>query len=205
MAFIPKDPEFFTMFERSAFNVADAAGALQKFMQDFSSVVEKATAIHGFEHHGDRFTHETIDKLNRTFITPFERDDIHDLICRLDDVLDSMDEAASRMVLYKVEKPTVTARELSRCLVDATAVLRDIMPCLRNLKDSSRLLAGCRRVHEIESEADRISQEGVALLFESKDAIEVIKWKDIYYDLEKATDKCEDVANILEAILIKNS
>ena len=205
MAFIPKDPEFVTMFERSAFNVADAAGALQKFMQDFSSVAEKATAIHGYEHHGDRFTHETIDKLNRTFITPFERDDIHDLICRLDDVLDSMDEAASRMVLYKVDQPTHTARELSRCLVDATAVIRDIMPGLRNLKDSSRLLAGCRRVHEIESEADRISQEGVAKLFESSEAIEVIKWKDIYYDLEKATDKCEDVANILEAIMIKNS
>lgn len=203
---LPKEDVFFDFFERVANNVAEAADLLDKLLSDYTDVAEMAKRIHNIEHNGDHLTREAIEKLNRTFITPFDREEIYELICRMDDILDSIDEAVSRLVVYRIEKPTTDARGLAKVLVRCSVVLREIMPMLRNLKRPQEILNRCLEVHSQESEGDRIEQHALAALFDAgNDAIEVIKWKDIYQDLEGATDRCADAANVIESIVIRHS
>ena len=203
---LPKEQIFFDLFEKSAANVHLGAKLLFELMEDFRDVPARAKAIKDVEHEGDRLTHETINRLNKTFITPIDREDIHVLICRLDDILDLIDTAVSRLVLYKIDKPTEDAKALARVLVKSTQVIQDMLPQMRNLKKSEALLQQCIAVHTQENEGDRIEQHALAALFENgHDPVYVIKWKDIYEDLESATDRYEDVANVVEGIVLKNA
>ena len=203
--FIPKEQVFFDLFERAAKNVHEGALVLGALVDDFRDVAAKADVVKDIEHAGDRITHETIEKLNKTFITPLDREDIHELICRLDDILDYIDTAVSRMVLYKIDKPTDDAKALGKVVVHATKIITELVPQLRNLKRTDSLIQQCIAVHTQENEGDRIEQHALAALFENgHDPTTIIKWKDIYEDLEEATDRCEDVANVIEGIVLKN-
>ena len=203
---IPKEPVFFELFERAAKNVNDGAVALNELLSDFTEVPVKAQRIKDIEHAGDKITHETIERLNKTFITPLDREDIHELISRLDDIIDLIDTAVARMVLYKIDKPTEDAKALARVLVNATKIIQGLLPQMRNLKRTDALIQQCIEVHTQENEGDRIEQHALAALFENgQDPLMIIKWKDIYEDLESATDRCEDVANVIEGIVLKNA
>ena len=203
---IPKEMVFFDLFEDAAKNAHQGALALQDLLADFTNVPDKVRKIKDIEHAGDRITHTTIEKLNQTFITPLDREDIHELICRIDDILDLIDTAVARMHLYKIDKPTEDARALARVLVDATKIITELLPKMRSMKLSSALLQHCIEIHTKENEGDRIEQHALAALFENgHDPIFIIKWKDIYQELEAATDRCEDVANVIEGIVLKNA
>jgi predicted phosphate transport protein (TIGR00153 family) len=203
---IPKEMIFFDLFEEAAKNAHQGALALVDLLENFTNVPEKVKRIKDIEHAGDKITHTTIEKLNQTFITPLDREDIHELICRLDDIIDLIDTAVARMHLYKIDKVTEDAKALGRVLVKATAIIIELLPKMRNLKLSSSLLQDCIAIHTQENEGDRIEQHALASLFENgHDPIFIIKWKDIYEELESATDRCEDVANVIEGIVLKNA
>ena len=203
---IPKEMVFFDLFEEAAKNAHHGALALQELLADFTNVPDKVRRIKDIEHAGDKITHTTIEKLNQTFITPLDREDIHELICRLDDIIDLIDTAVARMHLYKIDKPTEDAKALAKVLVNATKIITELLPKMRNLKLSSSLLQHCIEIHTAENEGDRIEQHALAALFENgHDPIFIIKWKDIYEELESATDRCEDVANVIEGIVLKNA
>ncbi len=203
---IPKEMVFFDLFEEAAKNAHQGALALADLLEDFRNVAEKVKKIKDIEHAGDKITHTTIEKLNQTFITPLDREDIHRLISRIDDILDMIDTAVNRMYLYKVDKPTDDAKALAKVLVKATGIIITLLPKMRNLRLSSSLLQDCIEIHTQENEGDRIEQHALASLFENgHDPIYVIKWKDIYEELEAATDRCEDVANVIEGIVLKNA
>jgi predicted phosphate transport protein (TIGR00153 family) len=203
---IPKEMVFFDLFEEAAKNAHQGALALADLLDDFRNVAEKVKKIKDIEHAGDKITHTTIEKLNQTFITPLDREDIHRLISRIDDILDMIDTAVNRMYLYKIDKPTDDAKALARVLVKATGIIITLLPKMRHLKLSSSLLQDCIEIHTQENEGDRIEQHALASLFENgHDPIYIIKWKDIYEELEAATDRCEDVANVIEGIVLKNA
>jgi len=203
---IPKEMIFFDLFDEAAKNAHQGALALVDLLEDFRNVPEKVKKIKDIEHAGDKITHTTIERLNQTFITPIDREDIHRLISRLDDILDMIDTAVNRMYLYKIDKPTEDAKALGRVLVKATKIIIDLVSKMRNLKLSSSLLQDCIEIHTQENEGDRIEQHALASLFENgHDPIFIIKWKDIYEELEAATDRCEDVANVIEGIVLKNA
>lgn len=207
--FIPKEQSFFELFERSALNVHRGAQKLVELMGRFRDLPALAQEIRGIEHEGDKITHEVIERVNRSFITPLDREDIHILVGRLDDVIDLVNSAVNRMALYKLAEPTEDARALAACLEKATAMLGEALPRLRKLsskKEVDALLKCCVDVNTFENEGDRIHQHGLAALFENgHDPIFVIKWKDVYQDLENSIDRCEDVANVIEAIVLKNA
>jgi len=203
---IPKEAAFFELFERAAKNVHGGAIQLVEFLDNFDDRAERAKQIKDLEHAGDQLTHEIIALLNQSFITPLDREDIHELACRLDDILDLTDTVANRIVLYKISAPTEDLRRLARCLRHATAIIVEALGLLRNLKNAEAILQKCIAIHTQENEADGIEQHALASLFDDGlDPREIIKWKDIYQEIESATDRCEDVANVLEAIVLKNA
>jgi predicted phosphate transport protein (TIGR00153 family) len=203
---MPKDEGFFDLFEHIGATLAEGARLLDEFMTSYTDITDRASQIHNVEHSGDHLTREAIAKLNRTFITPFDRDSIHDLVGRLDDVLDRIDEAADRMVVYRIPQPTQDARAMARVLVKAAGVIQETLPLLRNMKEKQIILNRCLDLHALESEGDRIERHALATLFEGKlDATDIIKWKDIYADLEEATDRVADVANVIESIVIRHA
>ena len=203
---MPKDEGFFDLFEHMGATLADAARLLDDFMTSYDNIQDRAAQIHNIEHSGDHLTREAIAKLNRTFITPFDRDAIHELVCRLDDVLDRIDEAADRMVVYRIPQPTEDARLMAKVLVRAAGVIQETLPLLRDMKQKQVIVNRCLDLHALESEGDRIERHALATLFEGRlDATEIIKWKDIYADLEEATDRCADVANVIESIVIRHA
>jgi len=204
--FMPREENFFELFERAAENANLAAGELLELLEKFDDVRARSKRIKDIEHAGDKITHDTIERLNRTFITPMDREDIHELICRLDDIADSVDTTAHRMVLYRIEKPTEDCKKLAACLHHATGVLVEAMPLLRDMKNTAKLRERVIAVHEQENQADQVLSHAIAGLFQNEpDAREIIKWKDVYQEIETATDRCEDVANILDAIMMKNA
>ncbi len=204
--FMPREDDFFELFEQAARNSLAAADELIAFLEEFDDIGERARRIKDLEHNGDKITHDAIERLNRTFITPMDREDIHELICRVDDIVDLIDTAAHRIVLYKVEKPTEASIELARCLKHATGVIVEVMPLLRDMKNARAISEKCIAIQTQENDADRVMHHAIAALFEARpDPIEVIKWKDIYEEIESATDRCEDVANVLDSIVLKNA
>ena len=203
---LPQDEGFFALIERAAENLDQAGRLLDGVLADFTDIAAKARQINDLELAGDRLTREVIEKLNRTFLAPFDREEIHELVCRVDDVLDHLDEAVSRMVLYRIPAPSDDCRALGKVLSASTALIRGMMPMLRDLKQPQLIFDQCQRIQKQESEGARIEKQGVAALFDRKlDAVEIIKWKDILGDFEKATDSCSDVANVVESIVIRHS
>lgn len=203
---LPKDDAFFVIFAKAAENAHQCTQALLDFLEHFDDLEGRMRRIKELEHIGDELTHETIEALNKTFITPFDREDIHEFVCRLDDILDRVDTAVDRICLFKIEEPMEEAKQLARCLVRSTALIKEMVPHLRDTKDPDAVRQRVREVHRLESEADTIERQALLRLFENNpDPIHVIKWKNIIEVLESATDKCEDVANVIEGIVLKNA
>jgi len=162
--------------------------------------------IKDIEHDGDKITHQTMDRLNRTFVTPLDREDIHALISKLDDILDFVDAAANRMILYRIKEPKPEALRLADILFKSVEELKRAISLLRNLKQPQEILKLCIEINSLENEGDSVLRGGVAKLFdEAQDPLLIIKWREIFENLETAIDRCEDVANILEGIVIKYS
>lgn len=203
MQLIPRDEKFYDMFLAQAQNINKAALLLVELFDDFREVEKRVAEIKFVEHQGDQLTHSLMMKLNQTFITPFDREDIHSLGSALDDVLDLVDAAASRIIVYKVKAVTPGARLLAKVIQHGAEI---VVKAISQLSKPQNILEYCEQLKLIEEEADRIKGECVARLFEdSMEPIEVIKWKEIYEVLEATTDKCEDVADVLEAVVLKTA
>jgi predicted phosphate transport protein (TIGR00153 family) len=203
---LPKDDVFFDLFEKAALNSHQCALALVELFEKFDNLEARARRVKEFEHIGDELTHEVIDRLNSSFITPLDREDIHEFVCRLDDIVDRIDTAVDRVCLFKFERPMEEARQLARCLERSTALIGEMIPLLRNMRSPEEVRVRVREVHRLESEADGIERQALMRLFENNpDPIHVIKWKNIIEVLESATDKCEDVSNVIEGIVLKNA
>lgn len=201
---IPRDQEFFVMFEKAAQNIHDGAALFKEMLDDFEDVREKARQIEEIEHRGDTITHDIIKKLNTTFITPIEREDILALASALDDVIDLIHASATRITLYKVPEVTPEAKELGFLILKATRELQRAVSLLS--KQMSAVHEHCVEVNSLENEADRVSRDAIARLFhQEKDPIAILKWKEIYETMETATDRCEDAANVLESVAMKNA
>jgi predicted phosphate transport protein (TIGR00153 family) len=206
MRFLPRDEKFYDFFEKAAQKVVQGAVQLEHLLQNFTEIQVKTKQIKDIEHEGDLITHDTIESLNRTFITPFDREDIHDLITALDDVLDYIEACAERLFLFKIEKATAESILISAVLVKASKRLEQAVSQLRGLKNADAILKHCNEIDRLENEGDYLNRAAVAKLFEPKsDPLEVIKWKEIYETMENAIDRCEDVANVLEGIALKNT
>lgn len=200
--FIPRDDRFFDHFERQAGYLVDGSRRLRDLVHVFSDQAAKAQAIKNLEHLGDQVTREIMMLLNQTFVTPVDREDIHALASRLDDVLDAIDAVAADLVVYRVGEPTAECRVFADVIVDAVAETERAIKCLRRFDPGFHAIAVA--VNTLENRADALLRQSLATLFyEAPDAIHVLKWKDIYETMEAVTDRCEDVANVVEAILLK--
>ena len=208
MAFsiFPRHEEFFDLFDQSAENLREGARMLQDLLDNYQDVGAKIKRIEELEHKGDTLTHETIERLNRIFVTPIDREDIHAIAEQLDDVMDLMDSAAYRLYLYQIPEPTPASRAAADVLVRMVDEVALAVKALRNLKKPREILDRCVHINTLENEADKILHKGLAALFrDHQDPILIIKWKEIYERLEDATDKCEDIANVLEGVVLKNA
>lgn len=201
--FAPRDRIYFELFEDAGRNMLRAAALLHELLSEYPDNKHLATEILDLEHEGDRLTHEIIDRLNHTYVTPIDRQDILALASALDDIVDYTEEVADYLGLYKIEAPMDQAIWLARVLKDAAAQIAEAMPHLRAFRDISQHTV---EVNRLENEGDRITREAVASLFDGGiDPMVVIRWKDIFERLEAAIDATERAANILEGIVIKNS
>jgi len=206
--FVPKDKKFFPLFEQAGANLIEMATLLQQSVNssDLELRKELSKKIEDLEHTGDKITHQIHLELGRNFITPFDREDIHSLASSLDDVADFIHGAANRMQLYKVEKPTQPMIEITDLILEATEYVAKALFELKDLQNIRNITDSCVRINSVENKADYIFDKAVADLFEyEKDAISLIKQKEVLSAMEDATDKCEDVANVLESILVKNA
>ncbi len=201
---IPREPKFFDLFEKSVANVAKAAKELADFLEDYTNVPLKVARMTELEHEGDAITHQIMEQLHRTFVTPLDREDIALLTERLDDVMDFIEDAANTMLLYRIEQPTTRAREMAAILVAMTSELVVAVPLLRNRSKMNEILKHCVEINRLENEADAIVRLALAELFDDTPIADVIKWREIYEHLETAADKGEDVANVLEGVVLKH-
>ncbi len=198
----PKEEDFFVLFRRQAALVREACNQLHDMMERFDDLDARAKRLKEVEHEADVVTHELFERLNRTFITPLEREDIHDLASGLDDVLDAAEAIGSRIVLFGVTRPTSEALQLTAILARCGA---QIEQAVDHLKDLKNLMSFTIEINRLENEADTISRQVVADLFSGRhDLLDVMRWKELYGRLEDAADKCEDVANTIESIVLKN-
>jgi predicted phosphate transport protein (TIGR00153 family) len=201
--FLPREEGFFELFGKQAENIVVGAKALQQMLAHYTGVPEQVQTIKAVEHHGDEITHEIMTKLNQTFITPFDREDIHALSSQLDDVIDLIDAAASRFVLYRVGTVREGTVELVKVLVSATS---EVSAAVHALETPDQALKHCIEINRYENESDRICRTLIAQLFdEEKDSVQIIKWKEIFEVIETAVDRCEDVANVIEGVIVKSA
>src|SRR5919199_178720 len=199
----PREREFFDLFEEAGGNILRAAGLLEQMLEAYPDRSELARDILICEQEGDRITHDIIQRLNQTFVTPIDREDIYALASALDDVVDYTEEVADYLGLYKIEAPFEQSQRMARVLTQCARQLAEAMPRLRDFSDISHYTV---EVNRLENDGDRIVREAIAALFnDGIDPMVVIRWKDIYERLESAIDATERVANILEGIVIKNS
>ena len=202
ISLFPKDENFFELYRRQAALVRQGCVQLDEMMHEFDRLEERARALKDVEHQGDLVAHELFERLNRTFITPLDRDDIHDLASNLDDVLDAVEAIASRIVLFRITRVTPQAQQLARIVA---ACGEQIEGAVGRLKDFKGLMPFTIEINRLENEADILSREAVAELFTGEhEFLDVIRWKEIYGRLESAADQCEDVANVIEAIVLKS-
>jgi uncharacterized protein Yka (UPF0111/DUF47 family) len=201
--FSPRDREYFDLFEEAGRNVLRTSELLDRMLREFPDQHRLADEIRSCEHEGDRITHDIIHRLNNTFVTPIDREDILALASALDDIVDYTEEVADYLGLYKIEAPMQQSLQLARVLRDACQQICEAMPRLRDFRDISHYTV---EVNRLENEGDRITREAVASLFEgATDPMVVVRWKDLFERLEAAVDAAEHTANILETIVIKNS
>jgi predicted phosphate transport protein (TIGR00153 family) len=200
---IPREEKFFDLFEQQAANIVAASRTLEELVLDPPEAKARVQQIRDLEHAGDTLTHELVRRLNTTFLTPIDREDIYALASRLDDVLDLIDAVADRLLLYKVSTPGPGCTDMAKIIVKTAEETDRAMHCLRKL--SPLYHKHCIEVNRLENEADRLLRDLLAALFDDTDPIEIIKWKEIYETMEAVTDRCEDVVNVIEGIMLKNA
>jgi predicted phosphate transport protein (TIGR00153 family) len=202
LSLVPQKREFYVLFGRAARNAVEIARLLVRLLDEFPRGDALLRDIKELEHEGDRVTRELVDLLNRTFVTPFDRDDMYELATALDDVCDHIDEAAGNIAGYGISEIRPAAREQAHVILRSTEKLREAVERVDGFKDASRQL---HELRDLEDEGDRLNREAVAELFSTSDnPMDVIRWKDIHEQLEEAVDACENAADVLEAILVKN-
>jgi len=201
--FMPREEGFFDLFAKQADNVVVGAKALQQMLSHYTGVPEQVQSVKAIEHEGDEITHGILTKLNQTFITPFDREDIHELCSQIDDVIDLIDAAASRFVLYRVDKVREGTLDLVKVLVSASV---EVSSAVHSLSTPEKALKHCIEINRYENESDRICRTLIAKLFdEETNPVQIIKWKEIFEVIETAVDKCEDVANVIEGVILKSA
>ncbi|MFL5832790.1 MAG: DUF47 domain-containing protein [Solirubrobacterales bacterium] len=201
--FAPRERQFFDLFEEAGANIVRAAELLERMLEHWPDHRELARDVLVCEHEGDRITHDIIQRLNSTFVTPIDREDIYALASALDDIVDYTEEVADFLGLYRIEAPMTQAQQLARILHQSCRAVCGAIPRLRGFRDINHYVV---EINRLENDGDRITREAIASLFDNGiDPMVVIRWKDIFERLEEAIDATERVANILEGIVIKNS
>ncbi|HEY4671488.1 MAG TPA: DUF47 family protein [Gemmatimonadaceae bacterium] len=203
MRILPRDEKFYDLFTELAIRLTASAGLLQEMFQAPAQLAAKVTAIKGLEHEADNLTHDIIDRIDRTFVTPFDREDIHALASELDDVIDLIDGAARRAQIFRIQQTRPAAIVLSEVLARAAKMVEE---GVRDMKNAKHVYAVSEKLKVLEEEGDAVYHEAMGKLFaEGGDALEVVKWKDLYDKVEDALDRCEDVGNVLQSIALKNA
>lgn len=203
MRILPRDEKFYDLFTELATRLTASATVLRELFQDPSRLDAKVTAIKELEHQADNLTHDIIDRIDRTFVTPFDREDIHQLASELDEVIDFIDGTARRAQIFRIQKIRPPAIVLAEVLSRAASAVEE---GVRDMKNAKHVYAVSEKLKVLEEEGDAVYHDAMGKLFaEAGDAIEVIKWKDLYDKLEDALDQCEDVGNVLQSIALKNA
>jgi predicted phosphate transport protein (TIGR00153 family) len=203
---IPKNENFFVMFSDMSKIIIEGAELLVTMLNNFAAAKDIQKKIKDIEHRGDSQTHETIKKLNRSFITPFDREDIYSLASSLDNILDLIDACAQHIIMYNVDAPTPAAQELAAIILRACQNVAAAVTALNKNSKIEEISKFCVEVNSLENEGDIVCRQAISLLFQHEtDPIKLIKWKEIYETLEMAIDKCEDAINILESVVVKNA
>lgn len=205
MKLLPRDEEFFTLFQRQAEVLVRSAALFSEMIERFGRKAEYGEKFRELEHEGDAVAHEIIEKLNRTFVTPLDREDIHTLAHRVDDIIDMVDGAVGKTLLYDIKKPTEEMIEMSNLISAAASELQRAISLLGKLKNRDELLKHLIEVNRLENEGDSVSRRGMYKVVQGKDLFNLIRWTQVYESLERAMDRCEDVANTLEGIVIKST
>jgi predicted phosphate transport protein (TIGR00153 family) len=201
----PKEEKFFKLFKEMTENIIEGAKLLKDMLDNFESPVESQRRIKDVEHKGDSITHEIIKTLHKTFVTPLDPEDIYALASKLDDILDLIDASSQRIIMYNVEAIPPEAKSLGFIILQSCIAV-DKAVAMLGKKTNEQIFEACVEINSLENEADRVSREAISRLFdEEKDPIQLIKWKEIFETLEKATDRCEDASNILESVVVKNA
>jgi predicted phosphate transport protein (TIGR00153 family) len=205
---MPRSDDFFSDFEAQAAATVEGAKLLKDLLDDFTDVQRKCQAIKDVEHRGDDITHRAFSRLHTQFITPFDRDEIHRLLSRIDDVLDLADAAAERLGLYDIREVLPESRELCAVFVAQVKKMEEAVKGLRDVKKNPRaILEACKEMNSLENQADHLTRRTMAKLFTSGTfgPLEVMKWKEIIDLIEDATDRAEDVANVIEGVVLEHA
>jgi predicted phosphate transport protein (TIGR00153 family) len=206
MGLLPREQSFFDDFEEQGRRTAEGCRAFVALAEDLGRAVARAKDIKALEEQCDAITHRVVAKLHKVFITPIDRNDIYRLITKMDDIMDYVEAASERLALYEIRTTTKELGDLARCLLTACERVVEAVSGLRDLKNPQVILEKCVEINRLENEADALLRGTLAKLFrEEKDPVAIIKWKEIYELLETATDRCEDVANIIEGVVLENS
>jgi predicted phosphate transport protein (TIGR00153 family) len=206
MRLLPHDASFFAHFEHQGKKTVEGCRAFLEMVEHPSDLEARAERVKQIEHECDEITHAVVEALHKTFITPIDRNDIYRLITKMDDIMDFIEAAADRLALYEMKAMTKEVGDLARCLVQSAEHVLGAVTSIRDLGKPNGILQHCIEINRLENVADGILRSALARLFrEEKDPIAVIKWKEIYETLETATDRCEDVANIIEGVVLENS
>ena len=206
---MPREGRFFSLFDSHAKLIVDGAIALADVLRHYDIKQDREAGIKTIEdaeHAADRITHETVQLLHTTFVTPFDRDDIHRLISRMDDVLDLIQDTGESLVLYDIQKVTPEATQLSELLLRCAERVQSAVGLMASMADAPAILKICQEIDRLESDADKVMRTAISALFRNEtDAHQVIKLKAVYEALESATDKCQDVANVIESVVLENA
>lgn len=204
--FLPKDSRFLEIFDLASGNIVQAVELFTRMLQEPKELAARVEELKALEHQGDRYTHETLARLNTSFVTPFDREDIHALATKLDDILDAVDATGHRLLLYGVDQVPDRLVQLAELLLASAREVQKAVVALHDPRRHQEALTCCVEINRLENEADQIHRDALADLFANhRDPVEIIKQKDLFAFLEEATDRCEDVANIIETIIIKAS
>src|SRR3989304_745560 len=205
MRLIPKDEKFFDLFEELAAKIEEGANFFLEMAEKYDYSEQNITRLKEIEHEADIITHTTYAKMHKTFLTPLDREDIYDLVNKMDSVIDMIEAAAMRMNLYKVQQPAEAVIQLADILVKSVTKIKIIVHAMRSMKNARMILDACVEINTLENDGDVVLRTTIAGLFDNeKDVFELIKWKEIFERLEEAIDVCEDVSNIAEGIVLKH-
>ena len=200
---IPQEKYFFAMIEQQSKNVLEGVDALVNMLEHYNEIEKKRDRIKHIENEGDKMVHDIFAELNKTFITPIDREDITKLTSSLDDILDNLEAVSERLIIYEIKKPPKYMLEFAQVLQKTARNVNEGIHLLRNFKDAKQIRGFCRDVNTLENEGDILMRKATAELFNKKDPIEIIKTKELYDHLEAAIDRCEDVADVIGDILVK--